>query len=360
MKILVVSAFFYPDITPRSFRTTELVKEFVREGHNVTVCIPYRNFDYSDFVTQYPCRIQFIPFNHQNKIIKGKSVIFKVFRKLQGILNKYTLYPEIGYYTTLSKILNRQEKTDLLISIAAPHSIHWGVEKFLRNKNEFTAKWIADCGDPFMGNQVVTPPFYFSYFEKKFCSRADYISVPVPNAVNAYYPEFRSKVVIIPQGFDLTEKYTKNLTNSIPTFAYAGILYKGYRDLNNLIDYLASMHSDTNFRFILYTKKSLLVEKYQKQLDNKLEVHDFLPRNQLLPILANMDFLVNAENKGGAQSPSKLIDYAIASRPILSVGQNLNTNIIDQFLKGNYSGQMQLPDISQYDIRNVSKQFLSL
>ena len=35
MKILIVSGFFYPQNTPRAFRTTELAKEFARLGHDV-------------------------------------------------------------------------------------------------------------------------------------------------------------------------------------------------------------------------------------------------------------------------------------------------------------------------------------
>ena len=39
-KILIVSRSFYPENSPRSFRTTELVKEFARKGNNVTVLTP--------------------------------------------------------------------------------------------------------------------------------------------------------------------------------------------------------------------------------------------------------------------------------------------------------------------------------
>ena len=35
--ILVVSSAFYPENSPRSFRTTELVKELARQGHQVTL-----------------------------------------------------------------------------------------------------------------------------------------------------------------------------------------------------------------------------------------------------------------------------------------------------------------------------------
>lgn len=34
-KILIISRSFYPMNSPRSFRTTELAKEFARQGHEV-------------------------------------------------------------------------------------------------------------------------------------------------------------------------------------------------------------------------------------------------------------------------------------------------------------------------------------
>jgi len=36
-KILIVSNAFYPEISPRSFRTTELAKELSRQGHKDTL-----------------------------------------------------------------------------------------------------------------------------------------------------------------------------------------------------------------------------------------------------------------------------------------------------------------------------------
>ena len=36
-EILIVSYHFYPDINSRSFRATELAKELINMGHNVTV-----------------------------------------------------------------------------------------------------------------------------------------------------------------------------------------------------------------------------------------------------------------------------------------------------------------------------------
>jgi len=58
-----------------------------------------------------------------------------------------------------------QTKYDLLISIAVPYPIHWGVAAvWAKDKSKNLApNWIADCGDPycFQENDTFKPPFYF-------------------------------------------------------------------------------------------------------------------------------------------------------------------------------------------------------
>ena len=104
----------------------------------------------------------------------------------------------------------------------------------------------------------------------------------------------------------------------------------------------------------------MLIQHYSECLREKIEVRDVIQRDELLSQLANMDFLLNVENRGNVQSPSKLIDYMIANRPVLSVGTELDTEAIDQFLLGDYTKQLQMPDLSMYDIKNIVNQFLSL
>ncbi len=37
LRLLLVSNAFYPEISPRSYRATELAREFCRQGHDVVV-----------------------------------------------------------------------------------------------------------------------------------------------------------------------------------------------------------------------------------------------------------------------------------------------------------------------------------
>ena len=45
-KVLIISKAFYPEISPRSFRTTQLANELVRQGCDVTVMLPNLNESY--------------------------------------------------------------------------------------------------------------------------------------------------------------------------------------------------------------------------------------------------------------------------------------------------------------------------
>ena len=364
MKIIIVSSYFTPEITPRAFRTTELVIELLKRNYNVVLYIPYRNYDYSVLLNTYRnLEIRFLTKEELlPKLPVGKAIWKRAFRFLYYKYSQLTCYPHIKLTKAIPNIIKRnKESYDLMISIAAPHAVHWGCAEAIEKGYIKTNKWIADCGDPFMGDETQYHPFYFKKKEKKFCYYADYITVPIVEAINAYYPEYRHKIRVIPQGFnfseyrDIEKKYKKN---KIPTFAYAGSLYSGYRDLNTLVDLLSCLNQD--FKFIVYTPKSVLVDSYKKILLDKLVIKSFIPRKDLLHELATMDFVVNIENKGKVQLPSKLIDYALIKRPILSVSNTSTKDIVLAFLNGNYENQIALPDLNNYDISNVVDKFLDL
>ncbi len=103
-----------------------------------------------------------------------------------------------------------------------------------------------------------------------------------------------------------------------------------------------------------------MVESYLQKLQGKLEVIDYIPRNELLERLASMDFLVNFDNNTSVQLPSKLIDYAVVGRPVLNISHKFNGEHVKEFIRRDYSKQMQLPDPIKYHIRNISKLFITL
>ena len=118
------------------------------------------------------------------------------------------------------------------------------------------------------------------------------------------------------------------------------------------------------FRFVVYAldepfTQSLLV-KYKARLKDRLVVVPPIDRESLIHEMAKMDFVINFDNDNATQRPSKLIDYAMSRRPILSFNrQTFRPEVFQAFLKGDYSEQYHV-DLAQYDIRRVVDQFEAL
>lgn len=362
-KILLVSDGFFPEISPRSYRATELAKEFYRQGHDVTVMSKYRDHNYSDFLEEFPVIFRMWGKTRFPKVPDFRNKPFSFFSRLlsRTMLSLFE-YPSIEEMFKIKKILQSEFGYDLMISFAVPYPVHWGVAWARSGKNRIADIWVADCGDPYMGDVLDSfrKLFYFGYLEKWFCREADYISIPIQGAKLGYYPEFHDKIRIIPQGFDfdLDENKKKQPVNEIPTFAYAGGFLPGARDPKQLMNYLKKLNFP--FRFIVYTNKPDVLNNYKNELNDKLFVSDYIPRFELMKVLAKMDFLINFDNNTTLNSPSKLIDYAIANRPVLNINQNFIGEDLLAFLKRDYRKRMVLPDIKQFHIKNISKQFLDL
>jgi hypothetical protein len=362
-KILLVTNAFYPEISPRSYRATELAREFFRQGHEVVVITRFRNHDYRDFLLETPVQIKMWKWGRLPEVvIPQRNPWAFISRVLKRVLMILFEYPAIEDMFHVKKMLRREKGYDLMISFAVPYPVHWGVAWARNRRKKIAAKWVADCGDPYMGDVLDSfrKPFYFAYLEKWFCKKADFITIPVQSAIDAYYPEFHGKIKIIPQGFDFnlsTPEQVKH-DSEVPEFAYAGRFLQGIRDPEPLLAFLSKM--EMPFRFHVYTDQPEYLKNYLELLKEKLIVSGLIPREQLIKELSRMDFLINFDNNTTLNIPSKLIDYSITGRPVLNIKKEFSAENVKNFLKGNYSDRMQLPDPMCYHIRIVSGQFLEL
>ncbi|HKL03773.1 MAG TPA: hypothetical protein VJ911_08860 [Cryomorphaceae bacterium] len=363
-KILIVSRTFYPVASPRSFRTTELAKEFARMGHQVTVVLP-ENME-SSIARKFENKlgIQFLYYGPLKWKPFRKSKLFGDFsRKFGRLLFLLFEYPNIEIFFKLPSFLGRLKGYDLLISIAVPHENHWAIAKVRTNEHPIAKTWIADCGDPFIGNVLerISPPFYFQKLENSFLRKADVVAVPTEKSIEAYNEDYHHKFEVIPQGFKFedVELEEYNPKKRTPTFAYAGgVTSQGVRSLNSLIRVLKSQ--DKDFVFHIYSSNAKEVLKNEVSLeDHKFVLHEAIPRLQLLRKLSTMDFLINLDNGTSRNTPSKLIDYGLCKRPILNVNPiNPEKEIIESFLKGDYKERLIIEDLDKYNISKVVEQFL--
>lgn len=362
MKIVLVSHGFFPEVSPRSYRATELAKEFAAQGHDTTVITIQRSPE-----TQIFCKKHGITLVLTSRLwLKPIKTLPGRFSLLSRAINRILLmlieYPDLELLFRFAARVKHVEGADLLISFAVPYPVHWGVAWVWKPK--LAKCWIADCGDPYMGNESDSfkKLFYFKYVEKWLFRKAHFIAIPIEGAQQAYYKEFWSKIVVIPQGVNVdyfSRSRRSYQPNAIVTFGYAGTFIPGKRDPGNLMEYL--INSEADYRFHIYTSSSGMVEGYERRSGGRITLNKPVPREELIGLLSTMDFLITVENSTTTQAPSKLIDYYLAGRPVLSVTTNQsNFTSLDSFLKRDFSQQVILSDFQKYDISVVSNQFLNL
>ena len=361
-KVVIISKNIHPKSKPRANRATELAKEFGKQGYDVSLYAVLGKYNYNEFEKKYNVKVR-----NLGKMLFATSdsddnsrntLIDKVLRKL---FRKTLDFPDIELSFKTVKILKKEKDADLLITIGKPFTIHWGAAWAKKKYNKsFPKLWIADCGDPYMGSQFSTRPFYFKYVEKWFCNLADYLTIPVQGAMNGYYKEFHHRIKVIPQGFNFDEiEIPEKIENKLPTFIYAGTFFPNGRDPKNLLNYLKTINRP--FKFIIHTDSLKYVTPHLRELGDKIELYGFIPREKLLPKMAQADFLINFDNGTKVQSPSKLIDYAIAKRPVLNIFDNdEQPKELRSFINGDYSSQLEIKNIEQYRIENVVNRFLNI
>lgn len=367
-KILVVGRTFFPEQSPRSFRTTELAKELARQGHHVDVLLPQtmqakieQSFDNSVGINfMYYGPLTWKPFKRSNNRFIGDWP-----RKVGRLMFLLFEYPNIEIYFKLPAKLKLLKGYDLMISIAVPHENHWAIAKVRTVDNPIAKTWVADCGDPFMKNvlETIAPPFYFNNLENSFLEKADFITVPTENSIAAYNNKYHEKFKVIPQGFNFDEVNTVEIKpiHTVPTFAYAGsVSPTGIRSLHQVIAALKQIGKPFAFHVFGGNAKAVLTD-IAKGYEDKIILHNGIPRQELLFKLSEMDFLVNLDNGTHLNTPSKLIDYALAKRPILNVNPiNPEHEKITNFLNGDYREAVVVQDLQNYNISNVATKFLNL
>tara|TARA_X000000950_G_C13917418_1_gene661694 strand:+ start:3745 stop:4857 length:1113 start_codon:yes stop_codon:yes gene_type:complete len=364
--ILIISQHIFPKQTPRAHRTTELAIEFSRQGYDVTVYAILGSYKYDDFARKYKIKVKDIRLRWQIATYNSDFISRRTFldKALKKLFRRLIEFPDIELLFRIPEIILKEPIHCALISIANPHVIHWGCAKAKKKYPEkFPGKWIADCGDPYYNNGNSEKfKAKFKKMEYFFCANTNFISVPVSSAIKCYDKKYEKKIKVIPQGFNFKTvgKINLNPINKIPTFAFCGNFFSGYRDPTIFFEFLLKIK--INFKFIIYTDYTSLISKYLPILKDKIEIRPTIFREEMIKEIKKMDFLLNIENINlPGQLPSKLIDYAISNRPILSVNTgNFSSEKIIEFMEGNYQNRLVIDNLQDYNIERVTRKFIDL
>lgn len=347
MKIILVSYYAPPAITPRAFRSGSLHRSLSNLGHDVTLISP----PYGAVATVAGADI--------NTASRYRTLFRKTCEK---VLPGGKDLKHLPYF--LSKL--KGQEADLIISIGLPFSVHFSVAIAKCFLGLSSTKTIFDYGDPYSSNPAKNYCFYGKTIETWVLKYCDLVMTPVASAVSSFEAmvPINCKVYIVNQSYDFSDinvsRYEKN---PIPTFCFAGSLFKGIREPLSFLKYLSE--SQVKFRFIVFTgmkshENLSMFRKYTGELEHKLELNALIPREQCILELSKMDFLINFSNMGGVQIPSKLVDYTLASRPFLTIDSNqTDFSDFESFLNFDFSSFKSI-DISSFDENIVAEKILKL
>lgn len=239
--ILIVSNACYPELSPRAFRTTELVRELVRRGHRVTLLLPNRETYRRNPLTGDGLQIVYSSSRLEPE--KGTPTARRN-RKIRSLLPKFAQRAVLYFYChelrakydpgLCERLSELSGPFDAVLSISYPAAVHLAVSRAMRRNAALrSAVTIAEFSDPpFRGDVARTVfPAYFLYL-KRWARQFDYFTIPVEKALPCYTPYIdRDRVRIIPQGFDLsTVRRLPYTPHAKPVFAYAGRFYERIRD----------------------------------------------------------------------------------------------------------------------------------
>lgn len=360
MKILIISRNTWPLQGPRAFRTQELSEELARQGHDVTLYTVHGDFDYTEY--ERITGVKMCDINPRLPIggNDGKNRYNLFTRFIYHYFHRLLIYPDVEFHFLVDSIIRKESNVDLLITIALPHTIHTGAARSKKKHPEMFPKvWIADCGDPFFLNPFMKVPNYFEKYERQWCESVDYIAVPTEGSKDGYFPEYREKIRVIPQGFDFSKTpigtYVKN---EVPTFVFAGTVHKGVRDPHSFMDFLLTFNQPYKFKMFMQTP---LEKRYEEESLGQIEYIVGKGRKEVVYECSKADFLINITNPTLVQTPSKLIDYGISQRPVLDISNKFcDDSQFINFYNEDYSAQHKIDNLELYSIESVSQQFLNL
>lgn len=371
MNIVIISSFFFPVIQPRSFRATELSKEFARRGHRVSVITmnTVDDFDYDSYEKEHGieiCRETIIRQDGTAVAAANSRKMRRVEKWARAAVGYLFCGRMIQYAHLMYKALLRQnclDEADMVIALSTPFCIHWALSKYVKKKGKYFVT-IADSGDPFYYSKQWKLAPWFKYIERNVYKQMDYLTIPTANAIPSYDTLIpKEKIRVIPQGFDMSHLnlYQGGFGETVH-IAYAGVFYWGIRNPEFLFDYLDKCSKDYVFHLYLRYRDAVLDQTINKypNLRSRLRVEYNVPHDKLLYKLSKMHFLINIENLSNTQIPSKLIDYGMTGRPILSCNEtNFSSDVMEQFLSGDYHQRYSI-NLDDYNIINVADQFMAL
>jgi len=235
----------------------------------------------------------------------------------------------------------RAHPADAVLTSGPPHCVH---TLGLYLKRRYGLPWAADFRDPWIANSYDPGDGrgvwgqLAARVERAVLRSADTVVANAPLAaelLRGAYPEQRSKIVSITNGYDeenfagRSVSTSEEFTDDVIDIVHTGSLYMG-RDPRPLLDAISDLGTDTGpgqepFRLCLYgmnEDSKLATEIEHRGLGATVQIIGQVPYFHALQAMMRARILLLLDTPGRRIGvPAKLYEYIGAGRPILALGE---------------------------------------
>lgn len=353
LKILIVTAWYYPLIHPRAHRWTALAEYWAGEGHDVHIVCSRRR-EYPQEALHGGVQVHRVGFSALMEVIYyyfgsknargrvGAPVSFpgRLTRLANWLYNsiwKKIYFPDdacIWYLPAKNRVLQllEKERFDALITVSLPFTGQMiGLEVKRRYPQLF---WLADIGDPFsIQGQSLNNRFFYGNksrrLERQVLESANAVTVTTEFTLRAYYQCFGKMAVaamhaipplLHPAPGDQPSRDTPKSPSHLQ-IGYFGALYAPTRTPDAFLDLLRRMferNPELRERVEVHFYGEIFPEFFAKMnAEPALRLHGLCSREEVRDAMQTMDILLNIGNKSDFQLPSKAVEYMATGLPVV-------------------------------------------
>ncbi|MDB5405517.1 MAG: hypothetical protein JWL84_429 [Rhodospirillales bacterium] len=353
MRLLIVSAIYAPDTSPRAYRWSAIAEAWASRGHSIDIVAAWKPGDARDEtrngVTVHRVggaieRLRNLLGRSSHRAIEAApaavpagrpSLLRQIAHGLYAATLKQLFWPDYAFHwypaaTAAALRLCRANRYDAMISVSHPFTAHL-VGRAVKSRNP-QLRWLVDIGDPFslldeiaLNNRLLYGKLNRGA-EQSILTRSDAIAVTVERCRRDYLSEFQiapAKITVIPPLLSLPVAAAAETLYSFAAggrhLVFIGTLYRGLRDPGPLLALFAALRAGRPDLQLHFFGAINDCEASFAGIDDAVHLHGVVKRETVAAAMQAADILVNIGNSTAHQLPSKLVEYAAAAKPILNL-----------------------------------------
>ena len=371
MRILVITYYYYPDLTPRAFRWTEICEQWAKLGHDVHIVTAYQQGlartenkqgvsihraggaglkGFRAWVNGDKTRSKMGRASEQSFFDKSDvktrhrtGWMKRLFRVIHDLTWRKIYWPDATCFWIWSAWRNSRKlcyerSFDVLITVSHPFSGH---VVGLRLKQACPSiLWLADNGDPFCfqerpaANNIRLYRKLNYWIEKRLLNSVDHFTVTTEGTAKIYqrlFPESLQKISVIPpllqDAFLRTRSNRRDLFDSDAIILlFVGIFYSDIRNPRSLLTLIERLIKRSpllraKLQLHIIGSRKVIAEELEgfRSLQGRVLLHGMLPHDMAVNAMHQSDCLINIGNRTSFQLPSKVIEYMATGKSILNL-----------------------------------------